>query len=159
MQNLDEILILPTAPHGIPLPGMSNPFTALKAFKAFGTFKTLSKARNLSTFSSTFSQLRRCVAAAMGILTLALTYICIEMATQAAVLINGAGATFPYPLYSKWFSVYEKVDPEVQINYQSIGSGGGIRQFTERTIDFGATDLPMTEQQISKTAGQTLHIL
>ncbi|MGA8865335.1 MAG: substrate-binding domain-containing protein, partial [Candidatus Sulfotelmatobacter sp.] len=62
--------------------------------------------------------------------------------------LNGAGATFPYPMYSKWFSEYHKAHPDVQINYQSIGSGGGIRQLTEGTVDFGASDMPMTDQQL-----------
>jgi phosphate transport system substrate-binding protein len=80
------------------------------------------------------------------------------MSAQAApALINGAGATFPFPLYSKWFTEYQKVDPEVQINYQSIGSGGGIRQFTEKTVDFGASDAPMTDEQIAKVQ-DVLHI-
>jgi phosphate transport system substrate-binding protein len=77
---------------------------------------------------------------------------------NAATLINGAGATFPYPIYSKWFSEYQKVDKEVQINYQSIGSGGGIRQFSEKTIDFGASDAPMTDEQMAKINGNVLHI-
>jgi phosphate transport system substrate-binding protein len=64
------------------------------------------------------------------------------------VSLTGAGATFPYPLYSKWFDEYRKVDPTAQINYQSIGSGGGIRQVTEGTVDFGASDGPMTDEQI-----------
>jgi phosphate transport system substrate-binding protein len=64
------------------------------------------------------------------------------------VSLTGAGATFPYPLYSKWFDEYRKVDPTAQINYQSIGSGGGIRQVTEGTVDFGASDGPMTDDQI-----------
>lgn len=72
--------------------------------------------------------------------------------------LNGAGATFPYPLYSKWFSEYQKADPAVQINYQSIGSGGGIRQFIEGTVDFGATDAPMTDEQIAKVPAGVLHI-
>jgi phosphate transport system substrate-binding protein len=62
--------------------------------------------------------------------------------------LNGAGATFPYPMYSKWFSEYHKIHPEVEINYQSIGSGGGIRQVTEGTVDFGASDMPMTDDQL-----------
>ena len=74
------------------------------------------------------------------------------------LLITGAGATFPYPLYSKWFSEYQKIEPNVQLNYQSIGSGGGIRQFGERTIDFGATDVPMTDGQLAKTDAPVLHI-
>ncbi len=72
--------------------------------------------------------------------------------------LNGAGATFPYPIYSKWFDEYHKVKPDLQINYQSIGSGGGIRQITERTVDFGATDGPMTNQQQFKVDGKILHI-
>lgn len=74
-----------------------------------------------------------------------------------ATLINGAGATFPYPLYSKWFATYKNLSPSVQINYQSIGSGGGIRQFTDRTIDFGASDVPMTDEQIAKVGSPVLH--
>jgi phosphate transport system substrate-binding protein len=75
----------------------------------------------------------------------------------AQLLMNGAGATFPYPIYSKWFEEYTKVDPSVRFNYQSIGSGGGIRQITERTVDFGASDGPMTDAQLQK-AGELLHI-
>jgi phosphate transport system substrate-binding protein len=67
---------------------------------------------------------------------------------SAQTLINGAGATFPYPIYSKWFNEYRKLHPDVQINYQSIGSGGGIRQVTEGTVDFGASDGPMNEEQL-----------
>ncbi|HEX4576455.1 MAG TPA: phosphate ABC transporter substrate-binding protein PstS [Edaphobacter sp.] len=64
--------------------------------------------------------------------------------------LNGAGATFPYPIYSKWFSEYKEVNPGVQINYQSIGSGGGIQQVTSGTVDFGAADVPMTDEQLAK---------
>jgi phosphate transport system substrate-binding protein len=73
------------------------------------------------------------------------------------VQINGAGATFPYPIYSKWFSEYNKLHPEVQINYQSIGSGGGIRQLINRTVFFGATDGPMTKDQLLASPGAILH--
>src|SRR5262245_26324387 len=72
--------------------------------------------------------------------------------------INGAGATFPYPIYSKWFSEYNKIKPQVQINYQSIGSGGGIRQLTNQTVFFGATDGPMTPEQIQQARGKVLHL-
>ncbi|HZS29260.1 MAG TPA: phosphate ABC transporter substrate-binding protein PstS [Candidatus Angelobacter sp.] len=79
--------------------------------------------------------------------------VCLVAAASTCVqgqsLINGAGATFPYPMYSKWFDEYRKVKPDVQINYQSIGSGGGIRQVTEGTVDFGATDGPMNDDQIA----------
>jgi phosphate transport system substrate-binding protein len=64
--------------------------------------------------------------------------------------LNGAGATFPYPIYSKWFSEYKQQNQSVQINYQSIGSGGGIQQVTSGTVDFGAADVPMTDDQIAK---------
>src|SRR5262247_4606037 len=76
----------------------------------------------------------------------------------AQTLINGAGATFPYPIYSKWFDEYTKVDPEVRFNYQSIGSGGGIKQVTSRTVDFGATDGPMTDDQLKQAPGELFHI-
>ncbi len=74
---------------------------------------------------------------------------------QAAdsLLINGAGATFPFPLYSKWFSDYNKLRPEYRFNYQSIGSGGGIKQITERTVDFGASDAPLTDEELAKAPG------
>jgi phosphate transport system substrate-binding protein len=68
----------------------------------------------------------------------------------AQTTLNGAGATFPNPIYSKWFSEYHKLHPELQVNYQSIGSGGGIRQVTEGTVDFGASDMPMSDAQLSE---------
>jgi len=74
------------------------------------------------------------------------------------MLINGAGATFPYPLYSKWFTEFQKKNPEIRINYQSIGSGGGIRQLTEATVDFGASDSPMTDEQLAKSSTPIIHI-
>src|SRR5437764_11904109 len=67
-----------------------------------------------------------------------------------SVLINGAGATFPNPIYSKWFDAYHKLISNIQINYQSIGSGGGIKQVTEGTVDFGATDGPMNDDQLKE---------
>src|SRR6266545_3232018 len=73
------------------------------------------------------------------------------------VQINGAGATFPYPIYSKWFSEYNKLHPEVEVNYQSIGSGGGIRQVQAQTVFFGATDGPMTNEQLTAAPGKILH--
>jgi phosphate transport system substrate-binding protein len=72
--------------------------------------------------------------------------------------LNGAGATFPYPIYSKWFNEYHKLHPDVQINYQSIGSGGGIRQVTAGTVDFGATDGPMSDQQLAEAKFKIFHI-
>ena len=72
-------------------------------------------------------------------------------------MVTGAGATFPAPIYTKWFDAYAK-ETGVRINYQSIGSGGGIRQFTEGTVDFGATDGPMTDQQIAAVKGNVLHV-
>lgn len=79
-------------------------------------------------------------------------------ALSAPLLINGAGATFPEPIYSKWFSEYSKVDKDTTINYQGVGSGGGIRQLIAGTVDFGASDSPMTEEEL-KTAGKpVVHI-
>jgi len=76
--------------------------------------------------------------------------------------INGAGATFPYPIYSKWFNEYAKLNKDAKINYQSIGSGGGIKQITEGTVDFGATDSPMSDEEMqkanSKNNNNILHI-
>lgn len=74
------------------------------------------------------------------------------------ISINGAGATFPYPIYSKWFDAYTKVDDTVRFNYQSIGSGGGQKQITEQTVDFGASDGPMTDEALSKAPGKLLHV-
>jgi phosphate transport system substrate-binding protein len=71
--------------------------------------------------------------------------------------INAAGATFPYPIYSKWFDEYHKLHPNVQINYQSIGSGGGIRQLLDKTVDFGASDGPMTDEQLQQAGFKVLH--
>ncbi len=84
------------------------------------------------------------------LLTLAVLMVSLASLSTAADLINGAGATFPYPIYSKWFSEYNKIKPDIQINYQSIGSGGGIRQITEGTVDFGASDGPMNDAQLKE---------
>ena len=78
-------------------------------------------------------------------------------ATLMAQQINGAGATFPAPIYQKWFSEYNKLHSGVQINYQPIGSGGGIQQVTAKTVFFGASDMPMTDQQLSAAPGKLLH--
>jgi len=80
-----------------------------------------------------------------------------SMEAHSLVQINGAGATFPYPIYSRWFSEYNRQHPNVRINYQSIGSGGGIRQLTNRTVFFGATDGPMSDQQLQAAPGPILH--
>lgn len=76
------------------------------------------------------------------------------MASAQQILINAAGATFPYPMYSKWFDAYHKKFPNLQFNYQSIGSGGGIKQVTEGTVDFGASDGPMNDMQIADFKGK-----
>jgi phosphate transport system substrate-binding protein len=73
------------------------------------------------------------------------------------VQINGAGATFPNPIYSKWFAEYQKSHPNVKVNYQSIGSGGGIKQLTAQTVFFGASDMPMTDEQLKGAPGPVLH--
>jgi phosphate transport system substrate-binding protein len=89
---------------------------------------------------------------------LVLLLLCVVLALPlfGQTTLNGAGATFPYPIYSKWFSEYHKIHPDVEINYQSIGSGGGIRQVAEGTVEFGASDMPMTDDQL-KEAESKLH--
>jgi phosphate transport system substrate-binding protein len=76
----------------------------------------------------------------------------------AQTTLNGAGATFPYPIYSKWFSEYHKAHSDVQVNYQSIGSGGGIRQVLAGTVDFGASDGPMSDEQLGQAKVKILHV-
>ncbi len=99
-------------------------------------------------------RMRVCVlAAAMG----ATMIVAGAAQAQQSVSLTGAGATFPFPLYSKWSQVYE-AEKGVRINYQSIGSGGGIRQFMSKTVDFGASDGPMTDEQIQQAGGRVLHI-
>lgn len=80
-----------------------------------------------------------------------------ETPAGSMVRINGAGATFPYPIYAKWFDEFHKAQPNVQINYQSIGSGGGIRQLLAGTVDFGASDTPMTDEQLTQAKTKILH--
>jgi len=89
-----------------------------------------------------------------------LVLLCLALAVPAfaQTTLNGAGATFPYPMYSKWFSEYHKAHPDIQINYQSIGSGGGIRQVLAGTVDFGASDGPMTDEQLSQAKSKILHV-
>jgi phosphate transport system substrate-binding protein len=86
--------------------------------------------------------------------------LCLAMAVPACAqtTLNGAGATFPYPMYSKWFSEYHKAHPDIQINYQSIGSGGGIRQVLAGTVDFGASDGPMSDEQLAQAKTKILHV-
>ncbi len=91
---------------------------------------------------------------------------CMALALVAALIgvssaetnLNGAGATFPYPIYSKWFSEYNNQHSDIKINYQSIGSGGGIKQLQSGTVDFGASDGPMTDEQLAQTPGKVFHI-
>jgi len=90
-------------------------------------------------------------------ISLALAVAAFAAAPAGAQSLTGAGATFPNPIYTKWFDAYNKATG-VQINYQSIGSGGGIRQFTEGTVDFGATDGPMSPAQIDAVKGNVLHV-
>ena len=91
----------------------------------------------------------------IALLCLALT---LTLPLLAQTTLNGAGATFPYPMYSKWFSQYHKDHPDVEINYQSIGSGGGIRQVLAGTVDFGASDGPMTDEQLAQSKTKILHV-
>jgi phosphate transport system substrate-binding protein len=95
---------------------------------------------------------RRFLAVTAGVIALAT-----GLAAQQTMQINGAGATFPNPIYSKWFSEYNKLHPNVQINYQSLGSGAGIRQITNQTVFFGATDGPMTPDQLLAAPSKILH--
>jgi len=84
----------------------------------------------------------------LAVLAAGLLGLCAIVVADNSLLINGAGATFPYPIYSKWFDVYHTNNPNIQFNYQSIGSGGGIKQITEGTVDFGASDGPMNDDQL-----------
>ena len=81
----------------------------------------------------------------------------VAIAQGGQILLNAAGATFPYPMYSKWFDVYHQAHSNVQINYQSIGSGGGIRQLLDKTVDFGASDGPMNDDQLKQATVPILH--
>jgi phosphate transport system substrate-binding protein len=91
-------------------------------------------------------------------IALLLAGLALALPVMGQTTLNGAGATFPNPIYSKWFSEYNKLHPDVQINYQSIGSGGGIRQVLNGTVDFGASDGPMSDEQLSQSKTKILHI-
>lgn len=84
----------------------------------------------------------------LAVMLLSLLLVATLAVAQQKVLLTGAGATFPYPIYSKWFDEYKKLHPNIEINYQSLGSGAGIKQVTDGTVDFGASDMPMTDEQI-----------
>jgi phosphate transport system substrate-binding protein len=89
-----------------------------------------------------------------------LFWLCVllPVAALGQTKLNGAGATFPYPMYSKWFSEYHKLHSDIEINYQSIGSGGGIRQVSEGTVEFGASDMPMNDEQLKAAKSKILNI-
>jgi phosphate transport system substrate-binding protein len=89
---------------------------------------------------------------------IALFCLALSVPAFAQTTLNGAGATFPYPMYSKWFSKYHDAHPDIQFNYQSIGSGGGIRQVLAGTVDFGASDGPMTDEQLAQAKTKILHV-
>ena len=89
---------------------------------------------------------------------IALLCLALSVPAFAQTTLNGAGATFPYPMYSKWFSKYHDAHPDIQFNYQSIGSGGGIRQVLAGTVDFGASDGPMTDEQLAQAKIKILHV-
>jgi phosphate transport system substrate-binding protein len=91
-------------------------------------------------------------------IALLLAGFALALPVMGQTTLNGAGATFPYPMYSKWFSEYNKLHSDVQINYQSIGSGGGIRQVLNGTVDFGASDGPMSDEQLAQAKTKILHI-
>ena len=90
----------------------------------------------------------------LGLVFVLLASLVLPVNSANIITLNGAGATFPYPIYSKWFDEYHKIKSEVQINYQSIGSGGGIKQILEHTVDFGASDGPMNDEQLAKSDGK-----
>lgn len=87
-----------------------------------------------------------------------LAVLLLTLSVSAQTKLNGAGATFPYPIYSKWFNEYHNQHPDIEINYQSIGSGGGIRQVTAGTVDFGASDGPMSDEQLAASKIKILHL-
>jgi phosphate transport system substrate-binding protein len=89
---------------------------------------------------------------------IALLSFALAVPAFAQTTLNGAGATFPYPMYSKWFSKYHDAHPDIQFNYQSIGSGGGIRQVLAGTVDFGASDGPMSDEQLAQSKIKILHV-
>src|ERR1700735_1724231 len=91
------------------------------------------------------------------VVSLVLGLVVAAAAQNGTILLNAAGATFPYPIYSKWFDVYHNAHSSVQINYQSIGSGGGIRQLQSGTVDFGASDVPLTDEQAAGFKFKVLH--
>jgi phosphate transport system substrate-binding protein len=97
--------------------------------------------------------MRKTLLGLLAVCALALT----ASAQSSTVLLNAAGATFPYPIYSKWFDAYHTAHPNIQINYQAIGSGGGIRQLTAGTVDFGASDGPMSDDQLAQAKIKILH--
>src|SRR3984957_18018939 len=92
------------------------------------------------------------------IVLLLLVCVLLALPVLGQTTLNGAGATFPNPMYSKWFSEYHKIHSDVQVNYQPIGSGGGIRQVTAGTVDFGASDMPMTDKQLQDSKVKILNI-
>ena len=93
----------------------------------------------------------------LSVLSVLIVLGTVAVAAAGQVLLNAAGATFPYPMYSKWFDQYHQAHSNVQINYQSIGSGGGIRQLLDKTVDFGASDGPMTDEQLKQASVPILH--
>jgi len=93
----------------------------------------------------------------VSLLAVLLAIASLTIAAEGQVLLNAAGATFPYPIYSKWFDIYHQSHSNVQINYQSIGSGGGIRQLLDKTVDFGASDGPMSDDQLKQATVPILH--
>src|ERR1700693_6200830 len=115
----------------------------------------------LRTMETTTMTKPKCVSLAVLALSLIASSWSLSSPSKAkaagSVLINGAGATFPNPIYAKWFDEYHKVHPDVSINYQSLGSGAGIRQLLTGTVDFGASDVPMTDEQLHQAKVKILH--
>lgn len=98
------------------------------------------------------------LASVCALVVLVASFACNSGGPGGTVSLHGAGATFPNPLYQKWFSEYEKINPSIRIDYQSIGSGGGIKQLKEQTVDFGASDAPMTDEDLKSAPGEILHV-
>src|SRR5215471_7293340 len=117
--------------------------------------------RNCRMRRGSDKQMRKSNLAISNLAIIVFAVLALPLVSAAQTLLNGAGATFPNPIYQKWFSEYHKAHPDIQINYQSLGSGAGIKQITEGTVDFGATDGPMNDQQLaefkSKRGTEVLH--
>ncbi|PYX73857.1 MAG: phosphate ABC transporter substrate-binding protein PstS [Acidobacteria bacterium] len=142
----------------LPTKSIQHP-TSVVTFRLLGVHQ---KFTSLSSSCNTpqIKRVRDCIRRNHRVIRRIALLVCLALTipTLAQTTLNGAGATFPYPMYSKWFSEYNKLHPEIQFNYQSIGSGGGIRQVLASTVDFGASDGPMSDEQLAQAKTKILHI-